>query len=242
MSKSVAPYIKQDQEFLHALTLYGRLSGAERSVLDVVLLKTAGWNRHSHQIGLVDFEAYCPSLSRSGIQLALRRLTAKPDTKIRCQAGHNILVRESKHTPTEKTAWAVNSTWRTWGWTDREALTHAASILAEYKRVLLPETWSQDAVELATTLRDYIVAMAGPEASLPTVSTDDRTWRRWCATMESLLVRQHHRMVIQNVLVWAMENDHWGPRLCRMSADRTLADNFDELKTRTLNARRHTYI
>lgn len=242
MSRSVAPYIHLDQEFLHALTLYGRVSGTERAVLDVVLLKTAAWRRHSHQVGLAEFQEYLPTVSMSGLQLAIRRLVTPADKKVRGSIGHGILVREAPHTPTQRTTWAVNYNWRTWGWTTDEHLAAAIPILTAYKQTLLPETWSAEAPQLASTLHDFIKALGGDDVRLPPVSLDDRIWRRWCTSMESIMQETHHPKVIESVIRWATENDHWGPRLCSMNADRILVDNFGELITRWKTQNKRTYM
>lgn len=227
--RSRAPYIHITQELVHALTLYGRLSGTEWAVVMTVAHYTMGWNRAEFPIGLAMFEARMPGISHESIRRSLRHLATDAGTTYQKHPGHGVLVIGSKAEAQRSTVWSIQTDWTRWGWpaeTDRDRI---SEILADYAIEVLPETYSQEAVEAALLLREISVDQGGASTSAPRFDPDSQKWRRWCLSMDAILGRSVHPSTLQAVLAWARSDEFWASRLVGADADRKAERNFDQL-------------
>lgn len=244
MAKRRAPYVHVTQEFLHALTLYGRLSPLEWSILMVVLHYTAGWNKSEAPVGFATILVRLPpGSSEEGVRRALKRLSTPAAEERRGERGHGILRAVAPPDFCTPTTWSIDTDWQRWGW-DRATLDALGGLegiaerMADYQVAeVLPETWSREAEEAAVVLRSVVVDVAGPHARVPGVDHESQVWRRWCLAMDTILSHNVHATTLEAVILWAAREEFWRRHLSGMETDRFFVRNYEKIAAQWRAAR-----
>lgn len=234
-------FVRIPQAWLHALGLYGRLTGLERSVLDVLVHHVWGWEgRAQASLGFQDFLDRLPGRTPEGVRRALIALKT-PASQVytwgngrhrREKPGHGLIRVEREHTRRREAVLAIETDWRRWGWENGTDLEGVARTLAQYAVEEVHE-WSQDAEHLAQALRTVAIDGLGPLADVPLPQPQDRTWQRWCLTFERILRRGYSVELVVRCLQFAHEDAWFSKRIRGPKADLRLRDDLDSLVMRS---------
>jgi len=231
-------FIRRPQWFCHALGLYGRLTAAERLVLDTVEHYSWGFGtRESVAVGYAVFQARAPGVCRESIRRAVTSLRTPASEKVEFQKGrprqgHGLLLLVKAASATTEAQYAIEQDWERWGWPPGADLAPIAAILKQYGDPDKP-VYTPDAENMAGHLRAHVLNMVGELAAVPPAQPQSRAWVRWCMGMQGLLVRGYHPNVVARVLVPVSEDAHWAPRITGQYADKKLINNLDDLLVRT---------
>jgi hypothetical protein len=235
---------------MHAVGLYGRLTGSERLVLDTVAHFIWGWRgRVSAPIGMRQIYGRAPGKSREGLRRALVALRTPAGETYTWSAGKGkgrnskrghglvVMVRPSESGTRTDATYELQLDWRQWGWDEGTDLDAVAAVLEQYNVEQRAE-WSETAEQMALELREHCLTVVGEAADVPLVQDQSREWQRWCTTMETLIGRGYSREGLRAVLAYVRHDDHWSARITGRRADQTLINGWDDLVVRTRRQRR----
>ena len=221
-------FVRTPQEWVHAVTLFGKCNGTDWSVLMTVAHFTWGLSRESAEIGLAVFRDRLGQKDES-IRQSLARLTKKP-----AEGGYGMIrvVQESSHIRAR--VLALENDWMAWAWDDEKTLARCSVAMTAYRKgsrsVVSDWAPTELAITLATELREHCIGVI-PEAEVPPMELTNATWRRWLQTFETLLERRTDTL-LGALLRFVARDPYYRAHILGEQADQRLSREIDSIHAR----------